>query len=110
MSDLAGNTKDKFSHDAAHMSISQDIEALLKSEARHSDHRTADCFVLIVCSHGTAKGIYGVDGKIITYEEIFAIFNAQNCSSLAGKPKLIFLQACHGGKSLYHMILLFFSG
>lgn len=77
----------------------QDIEELLKSEARHSHHKVADCFVLIVCSHGTAKGIYGIDGKIITYEEIFAIFNAQNCSSLAGKPKLIFLQACHGEKT-----------
>lgn len=77
----------------------QEIEALLKSEARHSHHRTADCFVLFVCSHGTAKGIYGVDGKIITFEEIFATFNTQNCSALAGKPKLIFLQACHGEKT-----------
>lgn len=77
----------------------QQIDELLKSEARHSDHKDADCFILIICSHGTSKGIYGVDGKVITYEEIGAIFNAQSCPNLATKPKIIFLQACHGEKT-----------
>ena len=74
------------------------MDELLKSEARHPDHCDAECFILIICSHGTSRGIYGVDGKVITYEEVRAIFNSKNCPDLASKPKVIFLQSCHGGK------------
>ena len=70
---------------------------MLKLESQHSSHRTAECFVLIICSHGTKFGVYGTDEETVEHQEILATFNSQNCSSLAAKPKLIFLQACHGG-------------
>ena len=76
----------------------QEMEDILTSEACHSEQEAAECFVLIMCSHGSEEGLCGIDGKIIAYERISEIFNNQNCSGLAGKPKLMIYQACHGGK------------
>ena len=41
-------------------------------------------------------GIYGVNGKFIDIKDLTSNFKAQRCPSLAGKPKLFFLQACQG--------------
>ncbi|KAH3781396.1 caspase-2-like [Dreissena polymorpha] len=58
----------------------------------------SDCFVCIICSHGTREGIYGTDGEIIPIEEVTSHFDGEHCPQLQEKPKLFFIQACQGEK------------
>ncbi|XP_052269678.1 caspase-7-like isoform X2 [Dreissena polymorpha] len=59
------------------------------------DHFDADCFVTVLLSHGEEGKICGTD-DIIDLEEIFQYFKGAHCPTLAGKPKLFFIQACRG--------------
>jgi len=60
------------------------------------DHSAYDCLVIIVLSHGDKGIIYakdaGFDPKIL-----WTPFKADQCPSLAEKPKLFFIQACQVG-------------
>ncbi|XP_033841215.1 caspase-6-like isoform X2 [Periophthalmus magnuspinnatus] len=67
------------------------------SEAAQSNHSDADCFMLIFLSHGEQDHIYAFDGKI-SIQDVTAMFKGDKCQSLAGKPKIIILQACRGDK------------
>ncbi|NXR78006.1 CASP8 protein, partial [Pycnonotus jocosus] len=60
------------------------------------DHEDKDCFVCCILSHGKKGIIYGVDGQEVPIRELTTAFTAQNCNSLAGKPKVFFIQACQG--------------
>ncbi|RXN38455.1 caspase-8-like isoform X1 [Labeo rohita] len=60
------------------------------------DHTTADCVVCCMLSHGQAEGIVGVDGRIVTYQELVKTLSPNYCPSLFKKPKLFFIQACRG--------------
>ena len=53
-----------------------------------------DAFVCFILSHGTEDGIYGIDDNTLSLQEIVDKF--KDCESLAGKPKLFFIQACRG--------------
>ncbi|OWK58436.1 Caspase-8 [Lonchura striata] len=61
-----------------------------------ADHEDKDCFVCCILSHGKKGIIYGVDGQEVPIRELTTSFTAQNCISLAGKPKVFFIQACQG--------------
>ncbi|NXH56115.1 CASP8 protein, partial [Rhabdornis inornatus] len=63
---------------------------------RSEDHEDKDCFVCCILSHGKKGIIYGVDGQEVPIRELTTSFTAQNCNSLAGKPKVFFIQACQG--------------
>ncbi|NWW79622.1 CASP8 protein, partial [Climacteris rufus] len=63
---------------------------------RCEDHEDKDCFVCCILSHGKKGIIYGVDGQEVPIRELTASFTVQNCNSLAGKPKVFFIQACQG--------------
>ena len=83
-----------------------DFRPDLKSEAMRKalkeisakDHDQYDCFVCCLLSHGENDGIFGTDGKVVKIQEITALFRGAECPSLAGKPKLFFIQACRGKK------------
>ncbi|XP_010156885.1 PREDICTED: caspase-8, partial [Eurypyga helias] len=64
-----------------------------------TDHTDKDCFVCCVLSHGKKGIIYGVDGQEVPIRELTTSFTGQNCRSLAGKPKVFFVQACQGDAS-----------
>ena len=49
-------------------------------------------------SHGGEEGVMGTDGKYINVEKITEKFQADECQSLATKPKLFFINACRGHK------------
>ena len=59
--------------------------------AAQSDHSDCDCFVLTVLSHGEMGIIYARD---VAYkpESLWTPFTGDKCRTLAGKPKLFFLQ------------------
>ncbi|XP_009074487.1 PREDICTED: caspase-8-like [Acanthisitta chloris] len=55
-------------------------------EYSDKDHSNMDCFVCFIFSHG----------EFINTEDLLSFFSGSNCSSLAGKPKLFFIQTCQG--------------
>lgn len=59
------------------------------------DHTDADCLLIIVMSHGDNGKIFAKDKEYPT-RILWEHFSARNCITLAGKPKLIFIQACRG--------------
>uniref|UniRef100_A0A8C4YZI4 Caspase-8-like n=1 Tax=Gadus morhua TaxID=8049 RepID=A0A8C4YZI4_GADMO len=67
-------------------------------ELASRDHRRMDCFACVVLSHGLEGGVYGVDGGVVRLEKLKRYVDGEQCSSLRGKPKLFFIQACQGNK------------
>lgn len=61
------------------------------------DHSDNDCFVLVVLSHGTEGTIYAQDAPFPS-QRLWEPFTADKAPTLAGKPKLFFLQACQGSQ------------
>lgn len=75
---------------------SKDIFKILE-QAALNDHSDCDCFLLAVLSHGEMGIIYSRD-TAYKPESLWTPFTADKCPTLAGKPKLFFLQACQGDK------------
>lgn len=69
----------------------------LMKQAAAEDHSDADCFACAILTHGENGEIYGVDEKI-EVKELLEPFKGNRCETLAGKPKLFFIQACRGTK------------
>ncbi|NWZ61391.1 CASP8 protein, partial [Acrocephalus arundinaceus] len=59
-------------------------------------HRNMDCFVCFIFSHGEKDKIKGVDDECVNIEDLVSCFTGTNCPTLAGKPKVFFIQACQG--------------
>ncbi|KAL3861922.1 hypothetical protein ACJMK2_007934 [Sinanodonta woodiana] len=74
----------------------QEIQTVLAEEIGDPYHSAADCFILVILSHGTKTGIYGVDGEVVSVEAITGFFASNICPNLAGKPKIFIIQACQG--------------
>lgn len=66
-------------------------------EAAHVNHTENDCILIAILSHGELGYIYAKDVQY-KLESIIQCFTAQNCPTLAGKPKLFFVQACQGDR------------
>lgn len=60
------------------------------------DHSNMDCFACFIFSHGEKDKIKGVDDQFVNIKDLVSCFSGSNCPSLAGKPKLFFIQACQG--------------
>ncbi|KFZ56983.1 Caspase-8, partial [Antrostomus carolinensis] len=65
-------------------------------EYSKKDHSNMDCFVCFIFSHGEKDKIKGVDHEFVNIKDLVSCFSGSNCPSLAGKPKLFFIQACQG--------------
>jgi len=59
------------------------------------DHSDCDCLAVVMLSHGDEESVYGTDGPI-SIESLTRFFKGNKCPTLAGKPKLFFIQACRG--------------
>ncbi|XP_070569697.1 uncharacterized protein [Ptychodera flava] len=70
-----------------------DMESVVKTFSLE-DHSNSDCFVFCVLSHGSKGNVLGVDGKSVEIRDLTKHFSADHCKTLAGKPKLFFIQAC----------------
>ena len=63
-----------------------------------TDHTQNDCFLCVILSHGDDGGIiYGTDGSV-NLNDLISYILPNKCASLAGKPKLFFVQASLGNK------------
>ncbi|KAG5900642.1 hypothetical protein JTB14_005917 [Gonioctena quinquepunctata] len=67
------------------------------SMAVDTDHTKHDCLVVIVLTHGDHDVLNAADKMYSPQQVLFDKFTADNCPSLAGKPKFFFIQACQGG-------------
>jgi len=74
----------------------KEIERILESAAME-DHSDADCILVTVLSHGELGILYASDHPFKP-ENLWTHFTADKCPSLAGKPKLFFIQACQGDR------------
>ncbi|KAK4307373.1 hypothetical protein Pmani_020892 [Petrolisthes manimaculis] len=78
----------------------QDLKRILK-EVAATDHSQSDALAVIFMSHGglneknNREFIWVYDGKVDT-SVLWKNFTAENCPTLAGKPKMFFIQACRG--------------
>lgn len=64
------------------------------SKLNHSQH---DCLVVSILSHGEQGIIYAKDTHYKP-DMLWSYFTPDKCPTLAGKPKLFFIQACQGDK------------
>ncbi|GLV32757.1 Death related ICE-like caspase [Carabus blaptoides fortunei] len=65
----------------------------------HEDHSDADCLLICVMSRGDQEKIYARDGPYAP-DILWTSFSANLCKTLAGKPKLLFIQG--GNNSTFH--------
>ncbi|XP_068924873.1 caspase-8 isoform X2 [Petaurus breviceps papuanus] len=63
---------------------------------RDKSHEGRDCFVCCLLSHGDRGTIYGIDGQEVAIRDLTSYYRSSKCPSLAGKPKVFFIQACQG--------------
>ena len=66
------------------------MERILE-ELAQSDHSDADCVFVAVLSHGELGILYASD-QPFKPDRLWSHFNAEKCPTLAGKPKLFFVQ------------------
>jgi hypothetical protein len=67
------------------------------SDFSRMDHTSRDCIAVTMLTHGNMDELFARDGSFPA-DEIWQPFQANNCTSLAGKPKLFICQACKGTK------------
>lgn len=59
-------------------------------------YENEDALVVCVLSHGQSGCVFGTDGDKVLIRDLTRPFTSGRCPSLAGKPKLFFIQACQG--------------
>ncbi|NXG48314.1 CASP8 protein, partial [Psilopogon haemacephalus] len=79
-----------------HMDLEAKQMYAIIEEYSNKDHSNMDCFVCFIFSHGEKDKIKGVDNEVVNIKDLLSCFTGSNCPSLAGKPKLFFIQACQG--------------
>ncbi|VDL75964.1 unnamed protein product [Nippostrongylus brasiliensis] len=72
--------------------------ARVRSFANDPEHKHASSAIVVVLTHGERDQLLGVGGDddILSVYPFLEALNARNAPFLAGKPKLIFIQACRG--------------
>ena len=60
----------------------------------YKDHSDYDCFVLWLMTHGKSGEVFCSDGETVPIQKAHDMFS--QCTTLRGKPKLFFIQACRG--------------
>ncbi|CAH2305989.1 caspase-8 [Pelobates cultripes] len=66
----------------------------------HSEqtYENTDCFICCILSHGNKGVLHGTDGQSVAICDLTSCFKRSKCPSIAGKPKVFFIQACQGDK------------
>ncbi|KAL5276158.1 CASP7 family protein [Megaselia abdita] len=65
------------------------------SKVAKEDHTDYDCICITVMSHGSTSFIFSKD-TLYQHDSLWDHFTPDNCPTLAGKPKIFFIQACKG--------------
>ncbi|XP_049776042.1 caspase-1-like [Schistocerca cancellata] len=73
----------------------EEIKEIL-AEVAQQDHSEHDCLAVIVLTHGERGGRLDAKDRVYDARRLWEPFIASSCRTLAGKPKLFFIQACKG--------------
>lgn len=73
----------------------QEISYIL-GEIQQIDHKDNGALVVCTLSHGDMNVVSGACGQDLPINSMTSLFRADNCPSLAGKPKFFIFQACQG--------------
>ena len=79
----------------------------LLKQVQEFDHSKCDCFMLMISTHGLEERNRAIGGKLdhalvcaddrfVFTSTVLNMFTDTNCPTLAGKPKIFFIQACRG--------------
>ncbi|XP_017762123.1 PREDICTED: caspase-like [Eufriesea mexicana] len=81
-------------HNLSYSKIMEKVDELCKE-----NHKDCDCICFFILTHGSEEN--WVRARDVSYQirDIWKKFTADNCPSLASKPKLFFIQACRGTKN-----------
>lgn len=74
---------------------SEDMKQLLQHIGKRN-FSNEDALVVCVLSHGLKDCVYGSDDVEVSLRDLTKPFLSCNAPTLAGKPKLFFIQACQG--------------
>ncbi|XP_028030458.1 caspase-1-like [Bombyx mandarina] len=85
-----------FSVTVLHNLRAEDINRYIQ-QISEMDHTDNDCLLVAVLSHGELGMLYAKDTHYKP-DNLWYYFTADKCPTLAGKPKLFFIQACQGDK------------
>ncbi|XP_029344970.1 caspase-1 isoform X2 [Acyrthosiphon pisum] len=66
------------------------------NELAKADHSQNDCLAIVVLTHGVSQSFVYAKDNPYPVEFLWNSFTADKCHTLAGKPKLFFVQACRG--------------
>ncbi len=72
---------------------------ILKDFAEASNHVNKSMCVVCIMGHGGNGYLHTTEGGEIDLEEIYGMFAADQCPTLAGKPKIFIIQTCRGSES-----------
>ncbi|XP_047488846.1 caspase-1-like isoform X2 [Penaeus chinensis] len=75
----------------------KEVKKKLKGLAVDVNHSECDALAVVFMSHGEKNVLWGRDDTFKS-DYLFENFKADRCPTLAGKPKLFFIQACRGEK------------
>ncbi|XP_078120749.1 caspase-8 [Sander vitreus] len=79
-----------------HDNLTANEMLLLLKELGSRNFLDDDALVVCVLSHGEKGCVYGTDEKPVSLRELSQPFTSGRAPTLAGKPKLFFIQACQG--------------
>ncbi|XP_072884069.1 caspase-14-like isoform X1 [Hemitrygon akajei] len=87
-------------------------EEILSSLEKYRDSIEDEvcCSFVFILAHGSEGKVKGRDGEEADLEEIFDMFNNEECLHLQQKPKVFVIQACRGDKRDHGANLVQFQG
>ena len=78
-----------------HRNVNKSDFLRIINETWDLDHTAYDAFVCCIMSHGRLGHIYTADSQLVgILEDIAHAFYPDSCPTLAGKPKMFFVQSC----------------
>ena len=78
-----------------HSNVNKSRFLSIMDETRKLDHSRYDAFVCCIMSHGYLGNVYTADCQTVRIlEDIAYSFYPDSCPTLAGKPKIFFIQSC----------------
>ena len=81
--------------------FSQEIDNALIQFSKHPKLDCTDSVFVVIMTHGELGVIYGTDGRTYNIDHLYEHLGTKNCPALLNKPKIIIIQACRGGDSLF---------
>ena len=91
-----------------HLNVNNHLQDIVKAVHRETQlinvdtgenvHKELGMFVLVIMSHGDEGCVLGSDDRRVKLTDIYNMLSGDNFPAMSGKPKLIIIQACSGGR------------